>query len=199
MKLPIAAVAALLLAGCNSQGGAGNGAAATQPGANGVAMATNAPATPAAPDRMRPGRWEMTVRVASVEMPGAPPEVQAQLRARPLPPAQVQASCVTPEEAANPVGSFQRELTQGQANLACDVGERAFGGGRIRIALSCQTPDGQTQQRLAMVGSFTDSSVQAAISVDSSTPGADGQPQAVRAQSTFTGRRVGECTGTETD
>jgi predicted small secreted protein len=195
MKLPVVALAALLLAGCNSQTGAGNAA-----GANGAAMtATAATNAPAAPDRMLPGRWEITVRVASVEMPGASPEAQAQLRARPLPPAQVQANCVTPEEAVNPVASFQRELTKDQPNLACDIGERAFGGGRIRIALSCRTPDGQTEQRLAMVGSFTDSNVQAAISMDATTPGADGRPQAVCAQSTFTGRRVGECTGTETD
>lgn len=198
MKLPVAVIAVLLIAGCNSQNKAGNAAAANQAAANGAAMAASTGA-PAAPDRMSPGRWEMSVRVASVEMPGATPDMQAQLRARPLPPAQTQISCVTPEEAANPVASFQRELTQDQPNLACDVGESAFGGGRIRIALSCRSPDGQADQRLAMVGSFTASSVQLAVSIDASTPDGNGQAQAIRAQSTLTGRRVGECNGTETD
>ena len=49
-----------------------------------------------------------------------------------------------------------------------------------------------------MVGSFTETSIQAAVTAASSTPVGNGAMQSVRIESTLTGRRVGECNGTET-
>jgi hypothetical protein len=188
MKLPAAAFVALLLAACNSQ----------QPGnGNGTAANRSVAAGPSAAAQMRPGRWEMTMRVASVEMPSAAPEMQEQLRSQ-LPPPQVSRSCLSPEDAANPVTNFQRQVTQNPA-MSCTLNDSIFAGGTIRISMTCSAANGQAEQRVAMVGGFTDSTVQMAVSADSvttATPGAT--PTAVRIQSTLTGRRLGECDGTET-
>jgi hypothetical protein len=188
MRLPAAVLAALLAAGCNSQqAGNGNGASANRVAAAG---------SPAAA-QMRPGQWEMTMRVASVEMPGVAPEMQEQLRSQ-LPPPQVSRSCLSQEDAANPVANFQRQVTQNPA-MSCTLNDSIFTGGTIRISMTCSAANGQAEQRVAMVGGFTDSTVQMAVSADSvatATPGAP--PTAVRIQSTLTGRRLGECDGTET-
>ncbi|HTU10844.1 MAG TPA: DUF3617 domain-containing protein [Allosphingosinicella sp.] len=195
MKLPAAALIALLATACNSQNDAGANQAA--PGNSAVAPAP-APAAPATTATMRPGRWEMTMRVVSLDMPGASPELLAQLRAQPMPPAQTQASCMTPEEAADMVGNFRRQIVRDQPNLDCTISDQQFGGGRIRVGMSCRGLNGQPDQRLAMVGGFNDSSIQVAVSADSSTQTPNGM-QAVRIESTLTGRRTGECNGTETD
>lgn len=189
MRLPVAALTVLALAACNARDNAGaNRTAAGNPSASSGAAAT-----------MRPGRWEMTMRVVSVDMPNAPPEMAERLRAQPLPPPQTTASCTTPEEASDMIGNIRRQIVQSQTNLSCDIGDQRFGNGQIRISLNCRGLNGQPDQRLAMVGSFTDSSIQAAISAASSAPIGDGTMQAVRIESTLTGRRVGECNGTETD
>ena len=148
---------------------------------------------------MRPGRWEMTMRVVSLDLPNAPPEMVEQLRAQPMPPPQVTASCMTPEEAADMGGNIRRQIVQNQANLSCDAGDQRFDGGQIRVSLNCRGLNGQPDQRLAMVGSFTDSSLQTGITAATTMQAADGTRQEVRIESTLTGRRVGECQGNETD
>lgn len=192
MKLPAVLLLPFAIAACNSQNNAGNQAA-------GNASAAAPAAAPAGPATLRPGRWEMTMRVVSFDMPNAPPEMLAQLRAQPMPPPQTNASCMTPEEASDMVGNFRRQVLQNQPNLSCQIGDQQFGGGRIRISMNCTGRNGQPDQRLAMVGSFTDSNVQIAVSADSAAPVGDGTTQAVRIESTLTGRRVGECNGTEQD
>jgi hypothetical protein len=185
-------LAALGVAACNQQGDAG----ANRTAAGNGAVPAGAPAAAAA---LRPGRWEMTMRVISLDLPNAPPEMVEQLRAQPLPPPQVTANCMTPQEAADMGGNIRRQVVQNQANLSCDAGNQRFDSGQIRISLNCRGLNGQPDQRLAMVGSFTDSSLQTAITAASSMPAADGTMQEVRIESTLTGRRTGECTGTETE
>lgn len=192
MKAPAAAFLALALAACNSQGGGAN---------NQMAAAGTPPPPPAAPavaTTLQPGRWEMTMRVVSLDMPNAPPEMVERLRAQPMPPPSVQANCVTPEEAADLAGNFRQELLRDQPNLSCQPGDQTFTNGQIRVAMNCRGMNGQPDTRLAVVGSFTAASVQAAVSADTSMPVGDGTSQAVRVESTLTGRRVGECNGTET-
>jgi len=191
MRLPAFLLLPFAIAACNSQNNAGS----NQVAGNASSSAT----TPAGATTLRPGRWEMTMRVISLDMPNAPPEMLAQLRAQPMPPPQTTANCMTPEESADLAANFRRQILQNQPNLSCQVGDQQFGAGRIRLSMTCTGQNGQPDQRLAMVGSFTDSSIQVAVSADSSTPVGNGTAQAVRIESTLTGRRVGECNGTEQD
>jgi len=192
MKLPVAALTALALAACNSQDNAGANRTA-------AGTASASPGVPAAAATLRPGRWEMTMRVVSLDLPNAPPDMAERLRAQPMPPAQTTASCMTPEEASDMAGNIRRQIVQNQANMSCEIGDQQFGNGQVRISLNCRGLNGQPDQRLAMVGSFTDSTLQAGITAASSMQTGTGAMQAVRIESTLTGRRVGECNGTETD
>jgi hypothetical protein len=185
MKLPAAASLVLAISACNSQGSGANQAAAG-------ATPSAAIATP-----MQPGRWQMTLRAVSMELPNASPEIAAQLRAQPLPPPQIQYDCVTPQEAADPMGGFRQQLMHDQPNLSCEPTTQMFSGGQIRIAMNCHGLNGQPDQRLAVVGSFTTSSLQAAVSTTTTAPVA-GTMQLVQIENTMIGRRVGECDGTET-
>jgi Protein of unknown function (DUF3617) len=187
MRPALALLLALGAAACNGQAG-GNRA-----GGSKQAAAPTAVTTP-----MQAGRWEMTTRAVSMDIPNAPPEIAAQLRAQPLPPAEIQYDCITPQEAANPMEGIRLQLVRDQPNLSCEPTEQQFSNGRIRIALECRGLNGQPDQRMAVVGSFTITTLQAAVSTSTTAPVA-GSMQLVQVENTMIGRRVGECTGTETE
>jgi hypothetical protein len=186
MRLWLAALLIFGSAACSGQGGGANQAA------NGAAPAA-AIITP-----LQPGRWEMTMRVVSMEVPNAPPEIAAQVRAQPLPPQEVQYDCVTPQEAAFPMEGFRQQLIHDQPNLSCAPTTQLFNGGRIRIVMECRGMNGQPDQRMAISGTFTTNTLQAAVSTTSTAPVA-GTAQLVQVENTMLGRRVGECNGTETE
>ena len=186
MRLSLAALLILGSAACSGQGGGANQTA------NGTAPAA-AITTP-----LRPGRWEMTMRVVSMELPDASPEIAARARGQQLPPMQIQYDCITPQEAADPIGGFRQQLIHDQPNLSCEPTTQQFGNGQIRIAMQCHGLNGAADQRMAVVGGFTTDSLQAAVSTTTSTP-IGGSMQLVQVENTMTGRRVGECNGTETE
>ena len=179
MKPPAVLLAVFAAAACSSQGGNGQAPAA---------------------GTMRPGLWEMTTRVVTVEAPTAPPEIQAQLQAAMAAQPQVERSCLTPAEAANPGTAIRDRVIQGQSGYSCETGESVFAGGRIRMTLNCRSTSGAPDLRQAMAGSYTAETMQAAISGEGATPATATSPSIpVRVESTLIGRRVGECTGTETE
>ena len=189
MKLPAAVVTVLALAACNAQNKAD---------ANRTAAAGASPDAPAAAaSSLQPGRWEMTLRVVSLDLPNAAPEMAEQLRAQPMPPPQVTPNCITPQEASDFVGNLRQQLLQNQT-MSCEIGDQQFANGRIRFSMTCRPQNGGPEQRLAMVGSFTGTSIQAAVTAATSMQAGNGTMQSVRIDSTLTGRRVGECNGTET-
>jgi hypothetical protein len=106
---------------------------------------------------------------------------------------------MSPEQAADMGANIRRQVVQNQPNLSCEAGDQRFDSGRIRVSLNCRGLNGQPDQRLAMVGTFTESSMQTAITAASSMQAGDGSMQEVRIESTLTGRRTGDCTGSETN
>jgi hypothetical protein len=95
------------------------------------------------------------------------------------------------------MSGLRQQLVREQPNLSCEPTAQEFSGGRIRIAMNCHGMNGQPDQRLALVGSFTTDSLQAAVSTTTTTPVA-GTMQLVQVENTMIGRRVGACNGTET-
>ncbi len=192
MRVPPAAVAALLLVACGSQDRNANGSAANK--ADGNAAGAAAGATGGAPaatgPAMQPGQWEMVTQVTALEMPGAPPAAQAQLRAQ-QGRSQTDRQCITPEQAANP----SRNLVSGAQSGNCQFGDTIWSGGVIRIRATCRQPGGSGQAEMAMEGSFTATTLDARLSVIATGPNLTGAPgtQQMRATSIVRGRRVGEC------
>jgi hypothetical protein len=197
VRASAAAAAALLLAACGGQdgnraGGATNNAsafAAGEPGASGAAPAPAAPVVPTG-ESMQPGQWEMVTLVRSIEVPGAPPEVQARIRGQ-VGQSQTNQNCITPEEARNPLGQMQQMMARGQAR--CRFSDQVFAGGVIRIGATCPTPGGQGSVQISMAGTFTATALQATLAVNTQggTPGTPGA--GVRMSAELRGRRVGEC------
>ncbi len=178
MKLPVAALLALGAAACNAQGPGGNRAAGA------------APATIS----MRPGLWETTVRILSVEAPTAPAEIQTRLRGAVSAAPVSERSCLSPADSADPAAAIRNISARGQPGLTCETGEGVFANGRVRMTLNCTTTNGQPGQRSAMVGSYTAETMQIAVVGESATPATEAmQSFPIRVGSTLTGRRVGDC------
>lgn len=190
MKRTAALLAALSIAACNSQGGnnvQGNGQAAN---------AGQAPALVS----IRPGLWETTTRIVSVDAPTAPPEAQAQLQAGASQPPTVERSCMTPAEAANMATALGERVARDQPGYDCQVGDAVFAGGRARLTLTCRSQAGGAEIRQAMAGTYTADTIQLAVSAEALTPATEQSPSIpIRIETTLTARRVGECTGNETN
>ncbi len=189
MKRPAALLAALAAAACSQQVGnvqGGNGQAGSGQAAAAVAM--------------RPGLWETTTRVVAVDAPAAPPEVQSQLQAAASAPPDVERSCVTPAEAADMAGALRARLARDLAGYDCQTGEALFANGRARMTVICRSASGGPEMRQAMAGTFTAETMQLAVSADGATPATAQAPSIpIRVETTLIGRRIGECTGNETE
>jgi hypothetical protein len=198
VRASAAAAAALLLAACGGQdgnraGGAGNNASA--PAANGEPGTSAAPDAPAAAGaaEMQPGQWEMVTQVTAIEVPGAPPEAQAQIRSQ-AGRLQTSQDCITPERARNPLAQMRQMMAQGQA-ARCQFSDEVFGGGVIRIRATCPAPSGRgSGAQVSLAGSFTATTLQATLSLavqgaNPAMPGATG----MRMTANVRGHRVGEC------
>ena len=195
-----AAIAALLVAGCNSGEKGGNGANAAGNAAGNASGGQPGPSSSAAPaipagdpsaQTIQPGEWEMTSEMVSVEAPGAPPQVAAQLRAQLASQAQTRRQCITAAEAAN-VG---RNLVGADATArGCQFSDSTFAGGVIRIGVNCRQPGGQASMRMAVAGSFSGTQLNAGIRMNLTGPsqGSNGV-QAINMAGRITGRRIGEC------
>jgi hypothetical protein len=178
MRPPRALLLALGAAACNGQAGGNRTSGGERP----------------AELSMRAGMWETQMRILSVDAPGAPSEIQAALRGSISTAPVFERSCLTPAEAANPVGAFRDRSTRENTNFTCESGESVFTGGRIRMTLTCRSNNGQPDLRQAMVGTYAADRFQAAVTGETATPATEAlQSYPVRISSTLTGRRIGDC------
>ena len=136
---------------------------------------------------IQPGQWEMTTRFTSVEIPGMPPAMAKQMQSQLANQANTQSRCITAAEAANPTGGMM-----GSSNpQGCQFSEQVFSGGVIRVRGTCPAPNNQGQMRMSWEGSYTDTTMQGNLNVES-TGGA--QPmQNMKMVGTLNARRTGDC------
>lgn len=175
MKARAAAAAALVVVAL----GTGKGAAADQ----------IAPAR----DSIQPGQWEVVMQVTSVDMPGAPPEARARVRAMPGQAPQTDRRCITPEQAANPARNL---FGSGSPSPSCQFSDRTFADGVVRIRGACSQPGRDVgQAELAVDGDFTATNVEARLTVSAVAPNMSGGSgtQTLRVNSILRGRRLGDC------
>jgi hypothetical protein len=170
-----AAAAALMMAAF----GVGRGAAADQAAAAGS---------------IRPGQWEMTARMDSVEVPGLSDDQLEQMRAAVTRP-NTSLTCITPEKAADPLGEFRRSAAS-VPEQTCEISEDVFSGGVMRIAMMCRgSGEAPGSTRMSLIGQYTATSIDGRLSIgtESPPPAPEAQPQVVRLSGSYTGRRLGEC------
>ena len=140
---------------------------------------------------LQPGMWETTIQFNSVDLPGAPPQELAAMRAMMGRP-QTSSRCVTPAEAANPA---QQMLNPNGGSNGCQFSESTFAGGTIRVHGTCQAPGRGTAQT-NMDGSYTATTIQATVSSEIHAPAGTAGPQTARMSGTLTSHRTGDCPST---
>ena len=131
MKLRIAAIATLLLAGCGSQ-------SANQQSANQQAGGNQQAATPTATAAaggngsltIQPGEWEITMEMRTTQASGMP----AGMTMPQMPPTTIR-SCVTPEQVSRANANFLSG--GGHAGMNCDYSGVTVADGRIQGTSTC--------------------------------------------------------------
>lgn len=182
MRLRIAAIAVLLLAGCGSrtanQQAAGNQQAATEP------AAAAAPAGGSGTLNIQPGEWEVTMEIRGTEVSGMP----AGMPMPQIPPTTVR-SCVTAEQVGRANGSFLSG--GGHAGIDCDYSRVTIAGGRIQGTSTCSRTGMEVS--VVMDGSFTPTSYDINQQMRSTMHG-----RSTSSTNHLVGRRIGECTPGQT-
>ena len=133
----------------------------------------------------QPGRWEATMKFAKLDMPGLPPQAKEAMNKQ-MGATQTFASCLTPEEAAKPEGSFFQKGAED-----CKYDHFAMADGRIDAAMTCKQQGAALT--MTMKGSYNET--QYDLQVTSKGEVQPGMPMTMDME--ITSRRTGECTGNE--
>lgn len=149
-------------------------------------------------DQRQPGEWESVVTLKSMELPGAPPQMAEMMRGR-VGQSQTGRECLTPEKARDPMGDMRRMLEQGNGQN-CNFTDQVFSGGTIRIHGTCPGAGGQGSAEVALDGTYTETTMQATMTVNATGAGAVAVPGAtgMRMSAEVRGRRIGDCTSPAT-
>lgn len=129
----------------------------------------------------KPGQWQTTMSVVSIEAPGMPPEAVGQMRQM-MGNGQSTERCVTEEELK------QVESFIGQNNANCRFDHYRVSAGKIDGKAKCS--QGPVNQLMTMNGSFTTDSSDMTIRSESS----GGPPgQNMKVTMNIKSKRLGEC------
>lgn len=145
------------------------------------------------PDHIQPGEWEMKTKLTAVDAPGAPPQALAAARAQ-LGQERTVRSCITPEEASNPLRDVRHAMTQMPSGANCTTDEDRFAGGVIRLHVTCRATGGQQgQATITMDGSFSETTLQGTTTITAQ----GGVQQSMNMTQEVRGIRVGDCPGSQ--
>ena len=133
----------------------------------------------------QPGRWESSVKIGKMDLPGLPPQAKEAM-GKQMGATQTFASCLTPEQAAKPdAGFFQAGAKD------CKYDSFVMAGGKIDAAMTCDR-GGQTL-KMTMAGTYSETSYD--IEVKSQGEVQPGMPMSM--EMSIASHRAGECNGTE--
>lgn len=132
-----------------------------------------------------PGRWESTMKMEAIDMPGIPPEAKAMMDKSMMAERHF-ATCLTPEQAAKPNAEF---FNPGKSD--CTFEHFTMAGGKLDATMTCN--HGPEQMTLTMAGQYRPESYQVHTTSKVSRPGG----QAMTSSMTMTSHRAGDCKGDE--
>jgi len=176
----IAAAFVLPLVACNSGPNVSATNASTKEVAEKVAAANGGGAM------IEPGRWEGSMTMHEMDMPGLPPEVKAQMKKQ-LSTAHSFVNCVTEEDVKN-----QKALYTGD-DKNCKYDHFTLGGGKIDAAMTCNRGDGG-KMAMAMTGDYSSGSYH--MDMNTKAEGA-GPMGSMTMKMSVDAKRVGACRGTK--
>jgi hypothetical protein len=137
---------------------------------------------------LSPGHWDSVATVHDVEVPGMPPSAAAQMKTMIGKPA-TGASCLTPEEAKKPAGSF---FAGDESD--CRYDHFTMADGTIDAAMTCKGE--HATQTVALKGTYSADT----FHIDRTTKSNGAGPMADMTMAmTVDAKRTGACTGKEED
>lgn len=181
--LPAFALAALTsLAACNSS------PTVTATNASGEEVAAKIKASGIKTQFVSPGRWQTTMTIAEMSIPGTPPELAGQMKAH-MGQGRTFETCLTPEEAKKPKEDF---FAKGNGN--CRYDSFNMGGGKIGAVMQCKMGEGT--RKMTMSGTYGPDAYR--MTVASTGTGDAANPMAgMSMKMVMDAKRTGECTGKE--
>jgi hypothetical protein len=132
------------------------------------------------------GRWESTVKVNHMDMPGMAPQMRDAMQ-HAMAGASVIATCLTPEQAAQPGSTF----FTGRAHHDCAYDSFTMADGNLNAVMHCS--GASTHMKMTMNGTYDANSYQLHSTMQMAMPGGGTMTQ----DANTTSKRVGACTGTE--
>jgi len=132
---------------------------------------------------VRPGKWQTSFKLEEMTMPGMPPQVAEQMKAR-MNVTDTSESCLTEADVKKP-----REDFFAGANRNCTYDHFTMAGGTIDAEMTCK--DGGATMNMTIKGSYSPDSYAARSTMTSSGTGPNGGGMTMK--STIAARRVGEC------
>ena len=135
---------------------------------------------------IRAGQWRVTGTMEEINVPGMPPEAQAQMK-RIM--GQVQNAsyeyCVPPEEAKRPQG----KMFTGKDDGSCRYEHFTMGGGKFDAAMQCQGEGRSQVTKMTMNGTYSPDGYQTRVTMN-----VEGGPQGSMSMKMHSeARRIGEC------
>jgi hypothetical protein len=170
---------ALPLAACGSKPAVEEKNASVEQVANSVREASHGQAM------IRPGKWQSTMTIEQMDMPGMPPEAKDEMK-KMFAQSRTSENCVTPEEARQP----QPKMFAGSDQ--CRYDHFTMGDGKIDAEMHC-TQAGATQT-MTMAGTYSPEAY--AMHMTSQTKGGPGQAMSMKMK--VEAKRIGDCSGKET-
>lgn len=175
-------LAPVLLAACNS------GPAVTAQNASVGEVAEQVAKAQAGGQFIAPGRWEATMTIEKLEIPGMPPEMAKKMESH-MGKGRVIVSCLTPEEVKKPKEGFF-----GGQEGNCRYDRFTMADGKIDGEMKC-SGDG-ANRTMTMTGTYSPDTY--TMSVSSTGQGtADNPMGAMSMKMTMAAKRTGACTGKE--
>lgn len=140
--------------------------------------------------KMKPGRWESTMRIEDVSGDGLPPQmVEAMKKGMGTP--QVIATCLTEADLAKPEGGMFAKPSEN-----CRYDRFKMGGGKVDAVLRCTGPDGREGEggaTVTMTGTYAADSTSTRLVSETQV----GAGQSMRMVMSGTSKRAGNCRGDE--
>ncbi|WP_415642493.1 DUF3617 domain-containing protein [Sphingomonas antarctica] len=130
---------------------------------------------------LHPGQWQATVKLDNISAPGAPPELEKNMRSS-IGQARTMLECLTEENAKKPFERFVEGM-----NKDCKYDHISMGNGKIDSKLVCTT-DGLTRT-MTMQGAYSPESYK----LQMTTEATGGPVKRVNMTMTLDAKRVGEC------
>jgi hypothetical protein len=132
--------------------------------------------------QMQPGEWELTFETVNVTGTGLPPAYAAAMKAHKI----TKRDCLTPEEAANPMG----KIVEAQKNGQCDYSGFSIANGRIQGTITCGGGPGKAPGKMTMTmnGQYDGQNYAYTSSMTSA-----GQGMNMTIDSRSVAHRVGDC------